>query len=441
MAPRAVAAVTWLTRGTGTACRRPRVSWACELAVRGLKAVFKLDLYLLRRTLPAMGAVLMSAGLALLLERLLRSVDLLAQSSRGAHFILRLAVELTPHYIGLVLPAGFFIGLFVVVNRLNQGSEIDAMLASGVSLGRIAAPLIALGLVLMAFSLVLYGFMQPYSRYGYRAVLHAAANAGWNGEIQFEALLSPSPDLTLTADEADPTGRILKGVFIRRLLQGREVVITAARADVFRSHDDRSLILELHRGEVLNTPAGGATRLFTFDRLKAPLPLIPAARLLRARGAIESELTLVELAQQGFGREPPVLSRQTLLAELYSRLARAIALPLMPLLAVLFALTAKRAGSAPAMAVAAVLLFVFQTSMIFTQGMAANGNLPASVAIGGPMAVFAGICIAAFVTSRRRPGENLVNWVAEHIGDALGALARRVRRGGWARFSSPRRAA
>src|SRR5262245_22114009 len=106
--------------------------------------MFKLDIYLLRRTLPPMGAVLASAGLAFLLERLLRSVYLLAQSNQGPYFILRLAVELTPHYIGLVLPAGFFVGLFVVVHRLNQDSEIDAMLAGGLSLGRITAPLVGL---------------------------------------------------------------------------------------------------------------------------------------------------------------------------------------------------------------------------------------------------------------------------------------------------------
>jgi lipopolysaccharide export system permease protein len=35
----------------------------------------------------------------------------------------------------------------------------------------------------MVFSLIVFGYMQPYSRYAYRAVMHAAINAGWNGKL------------------------------------------------------------------------------------------------------------------------------------------------------------------------------------------------------------------------------------------------------------------
>ena len=78
----------------------------------------------------------------------------------------------------------------MVVNSLNKGSEIDAILASGISLGRFAAPFVGLGVGLMLFSVMLFGFIQPYSRYAYHAVLHAAENAGWNGDVRPKALLS-----------------------------------------------------------------------------------------------------------------------------------------------------------------------------------------------------------------------------------------------------------
>ena len=142
----------------------------------------------------------------------------------------------------------------------------------------------------------------------------------------------------------------------------------------------------------------------TFTSLTLRLPLVPPARLLRHRGiGEETELTLVELANRGFGAEPPALPRQTLLAELYSRLARAIVLPLMPLLAVPFGLTAKRVESRAAFAIAGILLFVFQVSLLFGQGMADKAALPAAIAIGVPFAGFAAIAIATFVSSQRSP--------------------------------------
>lgn len=390
--------------------------------------LLRLDRYLLACALAPMGAVLFSTMLAFLLERLLRSLKLLAQTDRGFDFLLQLAVNLVPHYAGLVLPFGFFIGLFVAVNRLNNGSEIDAMLAGGISLGRITAPLVALGVVFMMLSLLLYGFAQPYTRYGYRAVLHAAKNAGWSGEVKAMAVLSPDSSLVLTADGVDQSGRLLTHIFIRRRSpSGREDVFTAQYAELIRDADRRSITLKLVDGQQLISRPQGGPQLLRFDLLTVRLPLIPPASLLRSRGTEENELTLVELAQQGFDGDAPPRLRQTLRAELYSRIARAMALPCMPLLAVPFALSAKRAGSSPAMVVAFVLLFGFQTSLIFAQGLVAASHASALPAQGLPFALFVTACVATFMVSRSRPGENPVNWLAERATDTLAMLVRRFR--------------
>lgn len=390
-----------------------------------------MDRYLLRQTLGPMTAVLISTMLAFLLERLLRSFYLLAETTNGFGYLMGLIVNLAPHYLGLTLPTGFFIALFVVVNRLNSESEIDAMLASGMSLSRITAPFIALGMTLLVLSILLYGFIQPYSRYGYRAVLHAAENAGWNGTILPRAVLSPDPSFVLTADAVDPTGRVLSRVFIRRLgPNGGEDVLTATSAEVHRNDDGLSVTLDLHDGQQLSTDPRTAPRLLSFARLSVRLPLAPAARLLRARGGgEETELTLLELASLGYGRDPPALPRETLLAELYSRLARAIALPLMPLLAVPLGLTAKRAGTRAASAIAGLVLFCFQTSLILGQGLADRGAAFAAHAEGWPFAIFAAACILTFVSSRKTPGDNPVNWMAGAVSDGLDMVfARRALR-------------
>jgi len=374
-----------------------------------------------------MAAVLSSTMLAFLMERLLRSLDLLAQTTDGFGYLVGLLVNLTPHYVGLTLPAGFFIALFVVIDRLNGQSEIDAMLASGMSLSRIAAPFIALGVVMMVFSILLYGFVQPYSRYGYRAVLHAAANAGWNGQIQPGALLSPDRSILLTADRVDPTGQELERVFIRRISpSGREDVLTASSAGIRRNDDGASVTLVLRHGQQLSTSPGGAFHLLTFSDLTLRLPLAPAAKLLRSRGrGEENELTLIELARLGYGQAPPALPRQTLLAELYSRVARAVVLPMMPLLAVPLALTAKRAGPRAASAIAGLLLFAFQTSLLMGQGFAGRGDVPALVAIGLPLAIFVTASIVTFLTSRKSPGENPVNWIVGQMSDGFRLMSAR----------------
>jgi lipopolysaccharide export system permease protein len=363
----------------------------------------------------AMGVTLV----ALLLERILRLLDLLSGSNDRFGFVAQLAVNLVPHYLGLTLPAAFFLALIVVINRMNQASEVDALLASGVSLTRLAAPYLCLAAALSAVSLLVFGFLQPYSRYAYRAVLHSAQNAGWNGLVPAETILVPSDNLTMTTDEADPAGQRLSRIFIRRITPaGREEITTAGMAELRRTTDGKNVQLVLQNGQQLRFDAQGHPQMLAFKEFTMQLPVSGPARLLRARGGDERELTLFELAAQAeSGRS--AIPRETLKGELYGRLARSLSLPLLPLLGVPLGLAAKRSGRAPGAIVGGLLLLAFHHLLQLGEGLAATGRAPAELAVGGPFAVFALIAFGVFFTSRKRPGETPTSRAMEAIASAI----------------------
>src|SRR3569623_79188 len=138
-----------------------------------------LDGYLLRMLARPAAAVLSVTLVAFRREQTLRLIREL--SANGAHlgFLFGLITNLVPYHLGLALPAAFFVAMFIVIARLDEDSEIDAILAGGVSFERIAAPLVAVGVGLSIVSVLLTGFIQPYARFGYRAVRNAAMEAGW----------------------------------------------------------------------------------------------------------------------------------------------------------------------------------------------------------------------------------------------------------------------
>lgn len=381
-----------------------------------------IDRYLLRLSFwPMVGATGVTM-LALLLERTLRLLDMLSASSDRFGFVAQLAVNLVPHYVGLTLPAAFFLALLVVVNRLNQASEVDALLAAGVSLTRLAAPYLCLAAALTAVSLLVFGFLQPYSRYAYRAVLHSAQNAGWNGLVPAETILIPSKSLTVTADESDAAGQKLSRVLIRRITeQGREEITTAGMAEVRRMPDGKSVRLELQRGQQLRFNAEGRPEVLSFNGFTMQLPLTGPARLLRARGGDERELTLFELARQAKSGQS-VIPREALKGELYGRLAKAFVLPLLALLGVPLGLSAKRSGRAPGMIVGGFLLLAFFHAVQLGQGLAATGRASAELSVGGPFLVFALIASTVFMTSRKRPGETPVGRALEFISSLIARL-------------------
>src|SRR5690606_30621020 len=127
-----------------------------------------LDRYLLSRIMWPLLATVMIALLALMLERMVRLLDFVIAKGGPVTFVLRMLASLIPHYLGLALPVAFFIGILLAIGRLSSDSELDAMNASGVSLHRIMAPIMVIAIVLVACGSLIFGFLQPYTRYTYR---------------------------------------------------------------------------------------------------------------------------------------------------------------------------------------------------------------------------------------------------------------------------------
>jgi len=405
-----------MARGVTGSVRRPPVRLA------GLSLI---DRYILRLTGGPLLGCLAVTLVALLLERALRLLDLLSQSTERFGYVAQLTGQLLPHYVGLALPVAFFVALLIVIARLNDGSEIDALLASGISLTRLTAPFVALGLLLTLVSLVLFGYLQPYSRYTYRAVMHAAVSAGWNGRVPAGTFVKDD-QMIMTADGADQAGQSLEHLFIRRLTPGgREEVITAQSADLSVAPGGKMVTLLLRGGRRVLETEHGDFHILQFDRFTTEAPLVTASALLRERGGDERELTLNELAAQARSGAS-FLPRATLLAEFYGRLARALFLPFLPFIAFPLGLAAKRGNRAPGLVFAGILLLAFQHSLQFGQSLAETGLIPAFAGIWTPFALFTGFGLWMFAGSRNRPGETPVSLfiasVSQVVTDRLDAL-------------------
>ena len=142
---------------------------------RRLAPFGRIDAYLLRSLVGPFLLALALAGMAMMLERALRLIQDMAATGAHLSYFFPLLGQLLPYYLGMALPAAFMIALVLVVARLDETLELEAMLASGLSLARLAAPLVGFGLVVAAAALITNGWLEPQGRHGFRMMRAAAS--------------------------------------------------------------------------------------------------------------------------------------------------------------------------------------------------------------------------------------------------------------------------
>lgn len=386
-----------------------------------------LDRYLLRQLLPAFALCLGTVLIALLLERLLRLFDILAENSHALPAVFKLVLNLVPHYLGLALPAAFFVALFVVVSKLGDENELDAYLAGGQSIARLTRPFLVVSLLLSLLSAAVFGWLQPYARYNYRAVMYSALNAGWDARLQPGTFASAGSGYTLTADEVDNSGRKLKRVFIRRDVDGREELTVGETGTLTPSADSRVLKLTLNDGEHVRDKPGSGLLSVRYQRMESNTAFTPDAPPFRARGGNERELTAPELLAGGLPGQDAPISAAKLVGEFNGRLARTLSLPLLPLLAIPLGMSAKRGKRTASLIVAAVLMLLFHNSLQLGESLAESGKVNAYLGVWLPWLVFAGLCGWIYSQSLARPGDNPVTRAVSAVEDVVAALLARVK--------------
>jgi lipopolysaccharide export system permease protein len=386
-----------------------------------------IDRYLLGLLWGPLALTLGTVLLVLLLARLLRLFDLVAASGAALQPVLLMLANLVPHYLGLALPAAFFASLFMVAARLGDNNELDALLASGRSIAQIAAPFTLLALLLSAFSVYLYGFLQPYSRYRYHVVRDEALHAGWNARVQQNMFADAGTGLVLTADQVDASGRVLQRVFILHTAADGTEEVTTARSGVLRpTEDGQRLLLDLADGRIVEERRNRSIDLTRFATATANESLVPQAPPFRARGDSERELTLPELWRQEHERTPATPPAR-LAGELQARLARAASLPLLPLLALPLGIAAKRGRRVPGVVVAALLMLMLHHGLQLGESFAESGRLPVLPAVWTPLAAFAAATLWLFWRTLSNPGENPVTRAVGLIESLIGGISLRRR--------------
>ncbi len=387
------------------------------------------ELYLASLIGKPFAATLAVALVALLLERLLRLLDLITSKGASPLSVLRALLDLVPHYLGLALPAALFLGVYSVIAQLGRGNELEAMQNAGLSLGRIGRPFMLTAVVVAAIGFGLYGYAQPLTRYAYRADIHAVVNGGWDATIPAGEVTRISRNLIATADEHDRRTGTLTGILVfRRDPDGRETVTTGRTGSVVLSQDGTEALLQINGGEQVAVGPDERLQTLNYGAMQARRPFSVHLAAFRPRGEDEREMTLGELwwASRDPASKVPLRRLQ---GELHGRLVRTLSLALLPFLAIPVGLAAKRARRPYGVVVGMVVLVLYNHVVQLAQSLGAVGKADPRLLLWGAFALFAGFCLVLFRRAERFAGEGPFDRLFDRLDQATEAMLRLLRRG------------
>ncbi len=397
-----------------------------------------IDRYLLRQIVPTIAVILFIAAVILCMERLMRLLDIAVGNGVSTLVVFQMLFYLIPYYIGLALPVALFLGVLLAFRKLSSQSELDAVHSSGIGMARFIRSAVVLAVVMTGINFLLSGYIQPYTRYLFRAVEFNITSGVIEQGIGEGVFMSLPNGYTLRVEQSRGAGRELYGVFAHKQEDdGHIVTLTAKRGELMSTAMDGTVSLRLYEGNRSdwNPETKGATTL-AFDVFDWPLNLTDLVRF-RARGGDQRELTLLELMRgyrinllAGRGASnvatanpaadlPPeeIVAPSAVAAEFHFRLVFTLSMLFLPILAAPLGIMTHRASRSFGLIFGLLVLVSYHKVLEFTAAYASATGAPAGILLWTDFALFIVATFYLFYITDRKAGTPPVlvmeaHWVA-----------------------------
>ncbi|MDX2224367.1 MAG: LPS export ABC transporter permease LptF [Rhodospirillaceae bacterium] len=405
-----------------------------------------IDRYLLRQIVPTVLVTLFIAAVILCMERLMRLLDIAVGNGVSTLVVFQMLSNLIPHYIGLALPAALFLGVLLAFRKLSMQSELDAIQSSGIGLARFIRAAMWLAVGIAALNFVLSGYIQPYTRYAYRAILFNITSGVIEQGIGEGIFMNLPNGYTLRVEQSRGAGRELVGVFAHKEQDdGKVVTLTAKRGELVTGAADGILTMRLFEGNRAEwDPATGENATLQFEVFDWPLDLADLVKF-RGRGGDERELTVDELlaavidnrANGRNGALPPVvpddaapalkLPPAAVEAELHGRIIFTLSMVLLPVLAAPLGIMTRRASRSFGLVLGLLLLVSYHKILEFAEAYVGTAGLPAAPLLWGVFTAFTVGAVALFLRTDAKAGATPIQRFEDMWVGAIGGLVALVR--------------
>ena len=387
-----------------------------------------LDRYLLGEVLPPLGAGLASLTFALVAARLPRLIELIINHGLGLIEILRMMGYIVPSFLEATFPMTILLGVLLGFGRLSGDQELTAIRACGVSLYRLAAPIMVFALVAFPLECWLAFDVRPWANRKLGAEIYRVISTQAMAGLKEKIFNDHFPGLLMYVDDIRPPATTMSGVMITDSRDPGHPSTIIARSGVFVPDEARRQItLRLVDGSVFGAdPKSEGYHYTSFRFYDVAIRPIEHMAAFVPTGAKEMgyHKLKAEIAAARRAGKPDFVAE----TELARKFSAPFATVLFAVLGVSLGIKPARAGQSERFALSVALFFLYFILMRVGQSLAEAGRVSAAVAMAFPDVGFELLAARLFYRAANDRTDN-----ARGPGDVVWDIITRLERRGAAK--------
>jgi lipopolysaccharide export system permease protein len=358
----------------------------------------RIDLYLLTEVLgPTSGGIIFFTFVFLLFQSLRLAEFIITHKAYGL-VLFEIVGAMMITFLPAVIPISFLIGVIVGFGRLSADSELVALKAGGISIGRLSIPVILASLAASALSLGLGLDWGPTADRIQADAIARIANTKIVDSIEAGTFHSDFFDLLIFAEEKDEKTDRLKNVFIYDERDSDNPLVIVAREGeiitaISKSELGAAVVLRLFEGNIHRTGYKSEKyQKVDFGEYRVYLEVEGESTGSKARPKNMTSSMIRERIEDLRAKPDSAKVRKkirVLASELWKRLAIALSPIVFGFLGIGFGTLRTRAVRAGAALISFIVVMVYYFILIAAQGWSARGDLPPEIALNLPNLFFA----------------------------------------------------
>ncbi len=371
-------------------------------------------LYILKEILPISLIGMMVFTIILLMDKILKLIEMIVTRGVSLSDILMLLFYLSPSFLIFTIPMSVLLSTLISFGRLSGDSEITAFKASGLSLYQLFLPvsIFSIAAYLLTMLCVFYGL--PWGNRGFRTTLYRIAQSKADIEIKERVFNDLFDGLVVYVEKVPIQGKKMEGILIYdERDKGNTNTIFAKEGLLSSNPKSQEVILRLFDGDIHHFDSrADVYQKIKFDAYDLKLELAKAFSAM-GKKLRDHELSVEDIKEKiqmkkGSGQDSTPQE-----VELHKRYAIPFACIVFGLIGVPLGIQPRRSGRSFGFVFSILLLLAYYISLTGSEILALRRTIPPYLAGWAPNAFFGGFGIYLLIKTARESPFKPVAWLTE----------------------------